>query len=139
MVGAGDMPIAIPLICFTIISPNCMQLLNMMSSIASNRAVDESPYLPETSTFARYPDKRARQSLGKQTLTPHQRQLLASLQENKSVIIANADKNLGPVGIDVEHYIKLGLDHLLDPSTYELLTEEQADQDTDVLWRDIHA
>ena len=59
---------------------------------------------------------------------PHQRQLLASLQENESVIIANTNKNLGPVGIDVEHYIKLGLDHLLDPSTYELLTESQADQ-----------
>ena len=40
---------------------------------------------------------------GKHNLTPHQRQLLASLQENESVIIANADKNLGPVGIDVEH------------------------------------
>jgi hypothetical protein len=76
---------------------------------------------------------------GKQNLTPHQRQLLASLQENESVIIANADKNLGPVGIDVEHYIKLGLDHLLDPSTYELLTEEQANQDIETLWKDIHA
>jgi hypothetical protein len=43
------------------------------------------------------------------------------------------------VGIDVEHYIKLGLVHLLDPSTYKLLTEEQANQDIDVLWRDIHA
>ena len=39
---------------------------------------------------------------------------------------ASADKNLGPVGIDTEVYIKLGLDHLLDPSTYALLTEEQA-------------
>ena len=76
---------------------------------------------------------------GRQNLTPHQRQLLASLQENESVIIANADKNLGPVAIDVEHYIKLGLDHLLDPSTYEPLTEEQANQDIDVLRRDIHA
>ena len=76
---------------------------------------------------------------GKHNLTPHQRQLLASLQENESVIIANADKNLGPVGINVEHYIKLGLDHLLDPSTYELLTEEQANHDIEVLWRDIHA
>jgi len=75
---------------------------------------------------------------GRQNLTPHQRQLLASLQENESVIIANADKNLEPVGIDVEHYIKLGLDHLLDPSAYELLTEEQANQDIDVLWRDIY-
>ncbi len=76
---------------------------------------------------------------GKHNLTPHQRKLLASLQENESVIIANADKNLGPVGIDVEHYIKLGLDHLLDPSTYELLTEEQANHDIERLWRDIHA
>jgi len=56
-----------------------------------------------------------------------------------SLDIANADKNLGPVGIDVEHYIKLGLDHLRDPSTYELLTESQADQDIVILWKDIHA
>ncbi len=40
---------------------------------------------------------------GKQNLTPHQRQLLASLRENELVIIANADKILGPVWIDVEH------------------------------------
>jgi hypothetical protein len=38
---------------------------------------------------------------GKQNLTPHQQQLLASIQENQSVIIAQADKNLGPVGIDI--------------------------------------
>ena len=75
---------------------------------------------------------------GKKNLTPRQRQLLTSLQENESVIIANADKNLGPVGIAVEHYIKLGLDHLLDTSTYELLTEDQANQDTDALRRDIY-
>lgn len=79
-----------------------------------------------------------RQRAGKHNLTPHQQQLLASLQENKSVIIANADKNLGPVGINVEHYIMLGLDHLLDPSTYELLTESQANQDITILWKDIH-
>jgi hypothetical protein len=76
---------------------------------------------------------------GKRNLTPHQRQLLTSLQRNELVIITNADKNLGPVSIDVEHYIKLGLDHLLDPSTYELLTEDQANQDIDVLWQDIYA
>ncbi len=80
-----------------------------------------------------------RQRTGKQNLTPHQRQLLASLQEKESVIIANTDKNLGPVGINVEQYIKLGLDHLLDTSTYELLTESQADQDIDDLWKEIHA
>ncbi len=47
--------------------------------------------------------------------------------------------NLGPMGIDVEHYIKLGLDHLLDSSTYELLTEDQADQDIHDLGLAIHA
>ena len=79
-----------------------------------------------------------RRRTGKHNLTPHQRRLLASLQENKSIIIANADKNLGPVGIDVEKYIKMGLDHLLDPATYELLTESQAEQDIDDLWKEIH-
>jgi hypothetical protein len=76
---------------------------------------------------------------GKQNLTPHQQQLLASLQANESIIIANADKNLGPVGIEVEHYIKLGLDHLLDSSTYELLTEDQAKDDAVTLRSAIHA
>jgi hypothetical protein len=32
---------------------------------------------------------------------------------NLENIISNTDKNLGSVGINVEHYIKLGLDHLL--------------------------
>ncbi len=55
------------------------------------------------------------------------------------MIIANADENLGPVGIDVEHYIKLGLDHLLDPFTYVFLTNDQADQDIHDLGLAIHA
>jgi hypothetical protein len=76
---------------------------------------------------------------GKQNLTPHQQQLLASLQANESIIIANANKNLGPVGIEGEHYIKLGLDHLLDSSTYELLTEDQAEDNVITLKATIHA
>jgi len=44
-------------------SPNLMQLLNITSSMASSRAADESPYLPETSSFERYPNSRARQSV----------------------------------------------------------------------------
>jgi hypothetical protein len=55
------------------------------------------------------------------------------------VIIASADKNLGPVGIDTEDYIKLGLDHLLDPSTYTLLSEKQAADDIDKLRADIYS
>ena len=38
----------------------------------------------------------------------------------------------------MEHYIKLGLDHIFDTSTYELLTESQADQDIENLWKEIH-
>ena len=76
---------------------------------------------------------------GTQNFTPHQRQLLASIQQNKSVIIASADKNLGPVEINTEDYIKMGLDHLLDPSTYTLLTEEQATEDIDKLQADIYS
>ena len=63
MVGAGDMPIAIPLSCLTMMSPNLMRLLNITSSMASSRAADENPYLLETSSFERYPDSRARQSV----------------------------------------------------------------------------
>jgi len=53
------------------------------------------------------------------------------------VIIASADKNLSPKGVDTEDYIKMGLDHLLDPLAYTLLTEEQAAEDIDKLWADI--
>ncbi len=63
MVGAGDMPIAIPLICFTVMSPNLIRLLNITISVASSKAVDENPYLPETSVFERYPVSWAKQSL----------------------------------------------------------------------------
>ena len=80
-----------------------------------------------------------RRRVGRQNLTPHQRRLLASLQTNKEIIIANADKNLGPVGIDAEKYIKMGLDHLLDPTTYQLLTEDQTALDIDELRKEIHA
>ena len=37
------------------------------------------------------------------------------------------------MGINTDYYIRLGLDHLLDPSTYTQLTEEQAAQDIDKL------
>jgi hypothetical protein len=37
-VGAGDIPIAMPLICLTSTSPKCMRLLYMIKSMASRRA-----------------------------------------------------------------------------------------------------
>jgi hypothetical protein len=51
------------------------------------------------------------------------------MRENKTILIASADKNLGPVGIKTEQYIKLGLDHLFDTFRYKLLTERDAHQD----------
>jgi hypothetical protein len=62
-------------------------------------------------------------------LTPQQRHLLADICENKTILIASANKNLGPVGIETERYIKLRLDHLLDTSMYKLLTKRDAHQD----------
>jgi hypothetical protein len=58
---------------------------------------------------------------------------------NQSVIIAQADKNLGPVGIDVKDYIKLGLEHLLDTLTYKMLTETQAARDIHELREEIYS
>jgi hypothetical protein len=43
------------------------------------------------------------------------------------------------VRIEVKRYIKLGLDHLLDSLTYELLTEDQAKDDAVTLRAAIHA
>jgi hypothetical protein len=76
---------------------------------------------------------------GKQNLAPHQRLLLSSIQENQSIIIAQADTNLGPVGIDIKDYIKLGLEHLLDTSTYKMLTEAQAVRDIQELQEEIYS
>jgi hypothetical protein len=76
---------------------------------------------------------------GKQNLTPHQQQLLSSIQENQTIIIAQADKNLGLVGIDVKDYIKLGLEHLLDTLTYKILMEAQAARDIQELQEEIYS
>jgi hypothetical protein len=43
------MPIAILLICFTIMSPNLIWLLIIASSRASSKAADENPYMSDTS------------------------------------------------------------------------------------------
>jgi hypothetical protein len=70
---------------------------------------------------------------------PHQQLLLSSIQENQSVIIAQADKKLGPVGVDIKDYIKLGSEHLLNNSTYEMLIEAQAVRDIQELQEEIYS
>ena len=56
------------------------------------------------------------------------------------MIIAHADKGLGPVGVETSKYIRWALeDHLLDEKTYIIVPEEQALEDAWKLYDDIHA
>jgi len=64
---------------------------------------------------------------GKSNLTKFQAGILEKICNNKNVIIAHANKNLGPVGVGAEQYIRWGLqENLLDPTTYQLISEEDA-------------
>ena len=42
---------------------------------------------------------------GKSNITKFQATILQSIRENENIIIAHADKNLGPVGVDTIQYI----------------------------------
>jgi hypothetical protein len=56
---------------------------------------------------------------GKSNLSKFQAKILQQICNNKNIIIAHTDKNLGAVGLDTETYICLALDeHLTDASTY---------------------
>jgi hypothetical protein len=60
-------------------------------------------------------------------LTPIQRSLLRKFRNDLKFIVIPADKNLGLCIIEREEYVRrVFTDHLLDPSTYLQLTEEQA-------------
>jgi hypothetical protein len=57
--------------------------------------------------------------LGKSNLTKLQAQILQEIRSNENIIIAHADKNLGPDGGNTENYIRWALNkHLLDTNTY---------------------
>ena len=76
---------------------------------------------------------------GKSNLTKFQAGILEKIRKNKNVIIAHADKNLGPVGVDAEQYIRWGLqEHLLDTTTYQLISEEEAKIAADELYTTIY-
>ena len=72
-------------------------------------------------------EKNFRPRRGKSNLTKFQARILQDIRSNENIIIAQADKNLGPVGIDTEKYIRWALDeHLLDVNTYIRESEEEA-------------
>ena len=76
---------------------------------------------------------------GKSNLTKFQAGILEKIFNNKNVIIAHADKNLGPFGVDDEQYIWWGLqEHHLDSPTYHLVSEEDAKIAADKLYTTIY-
>jgi hypothetical protein len=76
---------------------------------------------------------------GKSNLTRFQAGILKKICTNKNVIITHADKNLGLVGVDAKQYIRWGLqEHLLDTTTYQLISEEEAKKAANKLYKTIY-
>lgn len=59
-------------------------------------------------------------------LRPHELEILSNLKADDLIVIALADKNLGPCAVTLRQYILDGLKHLCDESTYEILSETEA-------------
>jgi hypothetical protein len=75
----------------------------------------------------------------KSNLTKFQAQILQEIRSDKHIIIAHADKNLGPVGVDTERYIRWALnEHLLDRNTYIQERKEEAQTSTLDLFTEIY-
>ena len=74
----------------------------------------------------------------KSNLTKFQQIVLDKLMAAGHIIVAAADKNLGPVAVLLDRYIKDGLKHLQDHSTYKIIPEQQAQEEDAELRLDIH-
>jgi hypothetical protein len=59
-------------------------------------------------------------------LRPHELKMLIDLSVDEMIVIALADKGLGPCAVTLKQYIKDALEHLCDKSTYDILTEAEA-------------
>jgi hypothetical protein len=55
-----------------------------------------------------------------------QERLLKKLRKDSNIVFASVDKNLGPVAVTLEQYIRDGLLHLQDESTYKIISPEEA-------------
>ena len=62
----------------------------------------------------------------KSNLPGYLERLLLKLRSTKGIIFVLADKNLGPLAVTLEQYIKDGLIHLINSSTYEIISEQEA-------------
>ena len=101
---------------------------------------DNNPPLPgyeidrRLDEFSRSLERNFRKTgSSKANLLPYQKTLLEELQSNQEIIIAQSDKGLGPCAVDLERYIKDGIRHISDESSYEIISEEQGAKDIDDL------
>ncbi len=53
-------------------------------------------------------ERNFRPQRGKSNLTKFQANILQEIRSNQDIIIAHADKNLGPVGVNTKQYIPFG-------------------------------
>jgi hypothetical protein len=75
---------------------------------------------------------------GKPNLNNFQRGVLKKIRNNHNVVIAHANKGLGPIGIELPKYIRWALDeHLLNKTTYSIVPEEQAFHDALTLYKNV--
>ena len=85
-----------------------------------------------TEEFAKHYKKLYHQKHGNSNLLPLQRRGLRLLQDDKTHIIVQCDKNLGPAIIETQQYIYLAFrDHLHDDDTYHYVTKNES-----LLWGD---
>ena len=76
---------------------------------------------------------------GKSNITKFQATILESIRSNENIMVIQADKNLGPVGVDVKQYIRWALDeHLLDSTTYVQVSEDDAQEAAGKLFTEIY-
>jgi hypothetical protein len=84
-------------------------------------------------------ERNFRPQRGKSNLTKFQANILQQIRSNQDIIIAHADKNLGPVGVDTEQYIRWALDeHLSDATTYVQISEADAIKASNDLFTEIY-
>ena len=68
--------------------------------------------------------KLFKKRIGKTNLLPYQTRALQLLQQQQDFLVCPCDKNLGPVIIERDDYIKIAMkDHLLDGRTYRPLSK----------------
>lgn len=79
--------------------------------------------------FSRTLKGNFRSRKAKSNLLLHQQKVLEELKSQPEIVIAQSDKGLGPCAVDLERYIKDGVRHICDASSYEIISEEKGAED----------